>query len=196
VERPAYIDEVVQGRGVRDAVPWRRPALPGGETERSTMGVRQQLERLMNRGYDRMRDPAAFKIRADDAITGSFDTMRGRKYAVLVTFRRNGDPVPSPVWFGLDDAGRAYVQTGADSGKVKRIRNDGRVVIAPSDVRGRPKAVPVRGIARVVPKDEWSHAEDTLADAYGLGRKLYEGIFVGSKAPVAYIEVTPEGAGS
>jgi hypothetical protein len=48
----------------------------------------------------------------------------------------------------------------------------------------------------VVPKEEWPHAENALVEAYGLGRKLYEGIFVGSKAPVAYIEVTPEGAGS
>jgi PPOX class probable F420-dependent enzyme len=78
----------------------------------------------MDRVYDRMRDPSVLRIRGDDATSGTLDPLRGHKYALLVTFRRNGDPVPSPVWIAVDAAGRAYTQTGAKSGKVKRIRND------------------------------------------------------------------------
>ena len=156
------------------------------------MGIRQQFERVTSRVYDRMRDPAAFKIRPEDAAAGTFDAMRGRKYAVLVTVRRNGEPVPSPVWFGLDDSGRAYVQTGPDTGKVKRIRNNASVVLVPSSVRGRPTGTPVRGNARVIPTHEWQHAEETLVGAYGLGRKLYEAVFVGAREAAAYIEITPQ----
>jgi PPOX class probable F420-dependent enzyme len=45
---------------------------------------------------------------------------------LLVTFRRSGEPVPTPVWFGLHE-GRVYVESLADAGKVKRLRHDQRV---------------------------------------------------------------------
>ncbi len=45
----------------------------------------------------------------------------------------NGTGVVTPVW------GKLYVWTGADSWKVKRIRNNGRVRLVPSDARGNPE---------------------------------------------------------
>src|SRR5215210_6903940 len=52
----------------------------------------------------------------------SFEALRKRKYVNLTTFRKSGEAVDTTVWFALVD-GRVYVQTGRDSGKVKRIRN-------------------------------------------------------------------------
>ena len=155
------------------------------------MSVGERLAQVMNRGYDRMRHPAAFRIRAGDAVTGGFDGLRGRRYAVVVTFRRNGEAVPSAVWYGVDAAGRIYVQTAVQSGKVKRIRNDPRALVAPSDVRGRPTGPVVAGRARVVPREEWPHAEATLAAAYGLGRKLYVRAFHMADDVQAYVEISP-----
>ncbi len=145
----------------------------------------------MDRIYDRMRDPAAFQIRAADAAAGSFDGLRGARYAVVVTFRRNGQGVPSPVWFGVDTQGRVYLQTPRDSGKVKRIRNDPRVLVAPSNARGRPKAPALTGRARVLSKDEWAHAELTLAGSYGVGRKIYEATLRIPEELMAYVEISP-----
>ena len=69
------------------------------------------------------------------------------KYIALTTYRRDGTPVSTPVWFVLDDD-RLLVVTEADSGKVKRLRNDPKVTVAACDVRGRPKTAAVTGTAR------------------------------------------------
>lgn len=58
------------------------------------------------------------------------------RYVSLTTFRKDGTPVATPVW-AVADGGELYVWTRSDSWKVKRIRNDGRVALAPCDVRGR-----------------------------------------------------------
>ena len=42
-------------------------------------------------------------------------------YLNLATFRRSGAAVETPVWFAAH-AGRLYVFTEADAGKVKRLR--------------------------------------------------------------------------
>ncbi|MGR8007310.1 PPOX class F420-dependent oxidoreductase [Streptomyces hypolithicus] len=58
------------------------------------------------------------------------------KYVSLTTYRRNGTAVATPVWVATDGS-QLYVWTRADSWKVKRIRNDQRVVVTVCDMRGR-----------------------------------------------------------
>lgn len=147
----------------------------------------------MDRVYDRLRHPSAFEISRENSVSGAFDQLRGHKYGLLVTFRRNGDAVPSPVWMAIDDQGRAYVQTGVNSGKVKRLRNDADVLIAASTVRGRPTGPMFRGSGRILPREEWAHAEATLAGAFGLGRRLYLRAFPMGHSESAYVEVTLAG---
>lgn len=155
------------------------------------MGCGERMAHAMDRLYNRMRHPAAFKVRREDAVTGSFDHLRGHKYGLLVTFRRNGEPVPSPVWMAVDGEDRAYVQTGAKSWKVKRLRNDPAVLISASTVRGKPTGPVLIGCGRILPAAEAIHAESTLAAAFGLGRRLYMSVFPMSDDVVAYIEVAP-----
>ncbi|MEV6366300.1 PPOX class F420-dependent oxidoreductase [Micromonospora sp. WP24] len=66
------------------------------------------------------------------------DRLSAEKYILLTTFRRDGRAVSTPVWSVRDGDGLA-VWTAADSGKVKRIRNNGTVTVGPCDVRGRPQ---------------------------------------------------------
>lgn len=62
------------------------------------------------------------------------------KYVSLSTLRRNGDPVPTPVWaVGLPD-GRLGVWTNGASHKIKRLGNDHRVTVQPCSVRGKVAA--------------------------------------------------------
>ena len=67
-------------------------------------------------------------------ITHSFlDTLQqiaSGKYVSLTTFRRNGSPVATPVGALVSD-GVLYVLTPPDTGKVKRIRRNSIVGIAP-----------------------------------------------------------------
>ena len=68
----------------------------------------------------------------------------GHKYLNLETFKKSGEGVKTPVWFAADPSAsldsndaKLYVYTIGVSGKVKRIRNNPRVKIAPCDMRGR-----------------------------------------------------------
>lgn len=159
------------------------------------MSVFERMARLFNRMYDALRDKRAFTITEDNAVDGSFEALRGHRYALVVTFRRSGEAVPSPVWFGLDDEGRVYLRTLHDAGKVKRARNDPRALIVASNARGKPIGSPIRGTARVLSKDEWPRAEAALAAAYGIGRKIYEGALGGPEDMGTYIEITPGRSG-
>lgn len=64
---------------------------------------------------------------------------QGEKVISLETYRRNGEPVRTPVWF-LEENGTLYVHTDDSTGKVKRIRRNPKVRVAPSHFRGKPKA--------------------------------------------------------
>jgi uncharacterized protein len=63
----------------------------------------------------------------------------GEKVISLETYRRSGEPVRTPVWF-LEENGILYVHTDDGTGKVKRIRRNPKVRVAPSHFRGKPKA--------------------------------------------------------
>jgi len=155
------------------------------------MGAFERLTRFSDRMFDHLRDKRAFTLTDDNALDGDFESLRGHKHAVVVTFRRNGDVVPSPVWFGVDEKGIAYLKTRHDAAKVKRLRNDRRALIARSNVRGKPTGRVIKGTGRVLPKEEWGHAEETLAAAYGIGRKISERLLGGPEELAAYIEITP-----
>lgn len=158
---------------------------------RRSIALLERIARASDRVFDRLRVPDAFTITDDEAIDASLEALRGHRYAVVVTFRRNGDPVPSPVWIAVDGNGFGYVKTAPYAGKVKRLRNDNRVLIAPSNVRGKPTAPAIRAAARVLPPDEWPRAEAALADAQGILRASFERLLGSRRELSAYIEMTP-----
>ena len=97
-----------------------------------------------------------------------------RKYLNLVTFRRSGAAVSTPLWF-VEEGGVLYVRTPARSGKVKRLRNDPQVRLVPSDGRGNPKGAWIDGRARVVVDDaEAERANRLVHRKYGWRKKLIE----------------------
>ncbi|GAA1585446.1 PPOX class F420-dependent oxidoreductase [Actinoplanes couchii] len=67
----------------------------------------------------------------------ALEQLGSEKYVLLTTFRRDGRAVATPLWVVPDGAGLAF-WTVAESGKHKRIRNSGRVTVAPCDMRGVP----------------------------------------------------------
>jgi PPOX class probable F420-dependent enzyme len=154
----------------------------------------QRVVQLSDRFYDRMRHPAAQQAARGEATAQGFEALRGHKYCLLVSYRRSGEPVPTPVWFGLDADGRLYVHTEADAAKVKRIRADARVRVAPATVRGKPAGAIAEGTARVLAAEEEPRAERTIQSNYGLGRKLYEGMGGPLGVKMVYLEVTPASA--
>jgi uncharacterized protein len=138
--------------------------------------------------WDHVRDRRASEVTS--GAPGTFEALKRRKYALLVTFKRNGQAVPTPTWFGLGEDGNVYTHTFADSWKVRRISRDPRVLVAPSNQRGRPLGPAIEGHARVLPKDDWAHAERAIAANYGFGRKLYMAPSRGSADSMTYLEIT------
>lgn len=120
-----------------------------------------------------------------------FEHLQGHKYCLLVTYRRSGEGVPTPVWFGLHDR-KLYARSEAGVAKVKRIRNNPRVRVAPCTVRGKPLGPPAEGRARVLDQpSDLQEAETALGANYGLGRKVYQGAGGALGAETVYIEITP-----
>jgi hypothetical protein len=94
--------------------------------------------------------------------------LAGAKFINLVTFRKDGREVSTPVWFVALD-GKLYCYTNGLTGKVKRIRASRRVRIAASDVRGRPLGGWSEGTGRVVEAPEQERrVYEALATKYGL----------------------------
>lgn len=69
-------------------------------------------------------------------------------YLSLTTFRKDGTPVATPVW-ASQEGDRLYVWTETEAGKIKRIRNNGSVLLAPCDSRGGLQGAQVGGTAVV-----------------------------------------------
>jgi PPOX class probable F420-dependent enzyme len=95
--------------------------------------------------------------------------LRGHKYISLATFRKTGVAILTPVWFAEED-GKLYVFTNPNSGKVKRIRNNPEVRVAPSTIRGRIIGPEFPARARVMASEEFSHARQLLRRKYWLMR--------------------------
>ena len=89
------------------------------------------------------------------------------RYVSLATFRRNGAEVRTPIWFAVIDQ-RLWMMTGGDTGKVKRLRNNPRVRVAPSDVRGIVHGPWRDGTARIAADPrEIAEARAMLRAKYG-----------------------------
>jgi PPOX class probable F420-dependent enzyme len=108
--------------------------------------------------------------RTDDDLRTRTHALRrfaGERQILLTTYRRDGTPVGTPVHVAVEgDA--AYVRTFDPSGKLKRIRNNPDVDIAPSTLRGRATGPSSRARARILEGDESVHAAQLLAAKYPL----------------------------
>ncbi len=101
------------------------------------------------------------------------DQFSKKQYLNLETFRRNGDCMKTPVWF-VQEGETIYVQTVANCGKVKRIRNNGRVNVVPCKMDGTPVGTWVMANAREIADAELSKKVNRLLDKkYGLMKKMF-----------------------
>ena len=89
------------------------------------------------------------------------------KYLSLTTFKRDGSAVATPVWVARD-GNELVVITDAASGKAQRIRNSGRVILAPCDMRGKVTGPSVDGVARLTDSTETDYISAQIKRKYGL----------------------------
>jgi PPOX class probable F420-dependent enzyme len=96
-----------------------------------------------------------------------------QKTVLLTTYRRDGTPVGTPVNIAVD-GDRAFVRTFDTAWKLKRIRNNPEVEIAPSTMRGEPTGPAIQARARVLSGSESEYAGRALARKY----PILQGFFV------------------
>lgn len=87
---------------------------------------------------------------AETNTPSAWDELALESYVLLTTTRRSGVAVPTPVWVARD-GDSLVVTTGAESGKVKRIRHTPRVTLQACDRTGKPNAgsLPIEAHATV-----------------------------------------------
>jgi PPOX class probable F420-dependent enzyme len=95
------------------------------------------------------------------------------KYVALVTYRRSGDAVSTPVWFAVD-ADAVFVWTEGDSGKVKRLRNNPSCTVALCDMRGRVTGPHYDAKAHLLSETDGPRVHALLNAKYGLAKKAVE----------------------
>lgn len=95
-------------------------------------------------------------------------------YLLVTTFRKDGTPVPTPVWVGRD-GDELLVWTQATAGKVKRIRNNPSVEVTACDLRGKPRGETVKGTARILDAAETERGRKVLRKKYGIAGRVVIG---------------------
>jgi PPOX class probable F420-dependent enzyme len=120
--------------------------------------------------------------------TSPFPALDGAEFMLLTTFRRNGEPVHTTVWFA-ESSGKLYITTMETAGKAKRIRSNGQAIVGPSDARGTVSGPEQKAQARVLAEEEYPVATEALESKYGDQFRQV----VSRPIPVArtYLEVSP-----
>jgi PPOX class probable F420-dependent enzyme len=99
------------------------------------------------------------------------DEIGRSNYINLTTYRKDGTAVATPVWAVLN-GDELVVVTETDTWKVKRIRNNGHVLVTVANIRGKvaPGAASAEGTARLLDAAETETARTLLARKYLLSR--------------------------
>ena len=96
--------------------------------------------------------------------------LANEQFVSITTFKRDGTPVSTPVWVAGEN-GNLLVISEADTWKVKRIRRDGHVRVAPCSARGVVRGAPIEADAEIDPDTE--AVEILLARKYGWMYRAY-----------------------
>ena len=102
-----------------------------------------------------------------------FAALANQKYLNLESFKKSGQGVKTPVWFAAEPSvkvdsnnAKLYVYTIGVSGKVKRIRNNASVRVAPCNMRGEVRGEWVPARAEIVTGTEAEHGMLLLNKKY------------------------------
>ena len=107
------------------------------------------------------------------------DQFLDQKYINLETYKRDGTPIKTPVWFVIDND-LIYVITRDSTGKVKRLRNNHDVRIVSCSFKGEPKNEWVKAKAESITGDEADKVIKLRKKKYGMSARLI-GLFTSQK---------------
>ena len=124
----------------------------------------------------------------DVSSTDPISTLSQYRYIKLETLKRNGEAVATPVWFTIDGS-KINVVTRSQTGKVKRLRNNPNVRIAPCGIGGQIKGQWYSGKAFLANQEELDIALNLRDKKYGFRARL-AGIFSRTKGQLTGINIS------
>ena len=91
-----------------------------------------------------------------------FEPLTKRRTALLTSYKRDGTQVATAVTIAVD-GDHAYVRTYDQAWKAKRMRNNPKVLVAPSTMLGRQLGPEVAARARLLEGEEAARAARAIA---------------------------------
>ena len=101
----------------------------------------------------------------------TLDELKSQKYISLESYRKNNQPIRTPVWFVVEND-LIIIVTRELTGKVKRIRNNQQVKIATCTMRGKITGKWVSGIAKFLPDVEIGNIVKLRDKKYGIAARI------------------------
>jgi PPOX class probable F420-dependent enzyme len=114
-----------------------------------------------------------------------------RQFINMTTFRKNGQPVITTVWFAIAN-GKIYGTSKPSAGKLKRVRNNPQVTFAPSTMNGKGLGDACPGKMRLLAPEEIPQAIAMLTRKYGLQFRLFTFFARRQKVGDVFWEITPD----
>lgn len=97
----------------------------------------------------------------------NLDELHRSRYALLRTYRRDGSPIDTPIWFAVEQSTLVFrTKVGP---KTARLSRDPRVQLRLCDYKGgvKPDSSAVDGRATILSGAEADKANDSLRQRYG-----------------------------
>ena len=97
--------------------------------------------------------------------------IKSQKYISIETYRKDGTPVRTPVWFVVRN-NELHIVTRDQTGKIKRLRNNQEVKIAACTIRGKITGQWMQGKGKLLTKSETQKIAEWRDKKYGLIAKI------------------------
>lgn len=122
-------------------------------------------------------------------VKNIFEGFYDKKYINLQTFKKNGEIVSTPVWFVLKN-NEIFFRSDADSGKVKRIRNNNNIKASICDIRGNIKGQTYTGIANFQDKSRYNEINSLFDKKYSLVSPILKIVYKFRKINLVILSIT------
>ncbi len=119
----------------------------------------------------------------------NLDQFKKEQYINVETFRKNGEGVKTPVWF-VEFENQLCFTTEPYSGKVKRLRNNPKVNVAPCKMDGSVTGEWHPGMVRFMASDEIKAIEKIYNKKYGVMKILFDLPNLFKKTERSFISIT------
>jgi PPOX class probable F420-dependent enzyme len=140
---------------------------------------------LMERGRHRK----AVEIAEQTPTAPDFEALQGARQALIVSFKRTGEPVPTVVNCAISEDGALYFRSEPQTAKIRRIAANSRVLVGPCSLRGKPRGALAEGHARVLPEADSDLAYKLIRQNWSAGMWPGEMTMDRLGVSVVYVEV-------